>query len=186
MTPLQRIEAQLSADDYLTHRASASADPRLEKLFIGLGRDAQQRDWILSLSFTSDVAAAFGVESDADEPVYFQIFLPLPFLVPGECLAEAARLILHLNRLLPAGAFGLSDPEGAAYFQITQIEESHELSPRKIGELVGLAAFFGRDFGAYIEALARGTKTRIEIITALESAGVTLHDIPPQPGAARH
>lgn len=186
MTPLERLESHLNAGNYVTHRAVASADNPIEKLYIALGGDAQHRDWILTLAYTSDIAAAFGVDAEAAEPVYLQAFLALPFVVPGERLAEAARLILHLNRLLPAGAFGMSDPEGAVYFQITQVEKTQDLSPEMVRELVALAAFFGREFGARIEALACGARTRAEIIADLADGGIALHDILPQPGIALH
>ncbi|HAO33708.1 MAG TPA: hypothetical protein DCQ84_12255 [Candidatus Competibacteraceae bacterium] len=186
MTPLQRLASQLNASDYVTHRHVVSLEPPVEKLYVALGSDEQQRDWILTLTYTSDVAAAFGVETGAAEPVYLQAFLALPVMVPYERLAEAARLILHLNRLLPAGAFGLSDPEGAVYFQLSQAADTHELSAAMIQELVALAAFYGREFGARIEALARGVNSRVEIIADLEAAGIALHDLLPQAGVARH
>lgn len=169
---LALIENILKEEDFATFLMPISEDNLFERLFVSLGQDDKSRDFTLQIHFINDVTNALGVDDDPEDAFILQFFLLLPYNIPHNKVNEASRVILTLNRILPVGAFGLSEDDGLAYFQYNLACEERTVSEKVIKEVVSIIGFFSSEFSARIEQVAEGKITREALIQELAQAGI--------------
>ena len=181
-SPLSRIAQILDDEDFAVHFLPATEEAPVDSLYVHLFEDDEERPHVLQLLFTNDVANAVGVPDDPDDAVYLQLTHVMPFKVPAERHAEVAFLLFYLNRLLPSGAFGLSDTENVVFYRDCVTSPDREVDEIVAVESVSTANFFIELFSPEIEAVATGETTRKDVIEKLTADGMIAAPVLPFPG----
>ncbi len=173
---LSGIQTILDDEDFATYLMPISEDNLFERLFIGLGQDSQSRDLTLQIHFINDITNALGVDDDAADAYILQFFLLLPFTLNKTYMSEIARVVLTLNRILPIGAFGISEDDGMAYFQYNLICAEHKVDDKVLVEAVSIIGFFVSEFAPRIDQVSEGKISYEALIQELSHSGI---DFPP-------
>lgn len=184
-TPLQTIAKDLESKDFATYSPEVSKDNPFEQLYVSLGQDESERDFILQLVFVNDLASAMGVEQDSDDPFLLQFFLSFPFLAKKTTVNETALLALTLNRIIPLGAIGLSQAEGTLYFQYVLACPDDKPSSILIEEVVSMIGMFVTEFAPKLELVATGKKKSKEVVDEMEKLGLKIPPVMPPPNATQ-
>ncbi len=158
-SPLGIIEQLLKDEDFGTRLLEKSEERPFELLFVGVGEDAKKRGYTMQVHYVNDVASAVGGQDQPDDAYILQFFLVFPFLVDQEQLGPVGRAILAINRILPVGAFGLSEQEGTPYYQYN-LASSERLKDKKVLlEIMSIMGFFTCEFSTNFEAISKGEMT---------------------------
>ena len=117
-TPLTIIQQDLLADEYDARLLGIDDENSYKRLFVVFDRDDKGRDQILQPMFINDVLNLSGQPDEPKNMHLLQFALEPPFQVPEASLPEVAPLLLTLNRVLPIGTLGLTEPERRVYFHV--------------------------------------------------------------------
>ncbi|HQU08708.1 MAG TPA: hypothetical protein PLV25_01965 [Opitutales bacterium] len=173
-SPLTRLESLLQDEDFTTHLESVTPEHPVEQLFVALGQDDKGRSHTVTIHYVNDVTNALGGTDAPEDAIILQFFLPLPYECKPEHMDAFARMALVVNRLLPVGAFGITDPEGMAYLQYNLATGNRNVEAKVICEVLGMMAFFTNEFGPKIEAVGLGELSRDQYVEELASGGIDL------------
>lgn len=168
-TPLGLIEQDLREEGFGTHHLVVDADNQYERLLVMLGRDEHDRDYFLQLTFVNDIMNVLGQPDQPENAYLLQFSSEFPFKIKIESFAEAARLLLTLNRILPVGALGLSEADQTLNYNYVLVLPDREVDDVVVTEIVDIAMFFIRNFAPLIEAVTTGTRSREEVVEELKS-----------------
>ncbi len=173
-TPLALIRDLLEEEDFSTELVQQSEGQPFERLLVSLGADDKHRPFTLQMHFVNDVTGALGGFDDPEDIFLLECFLPFPFQAKPEYQTETARVLLALNRLLPIGAMGMSEPDGTVYIQYNLACLTRATDEKVLLEVVGMMGFFTGEFGPKIEAIGDGSLSRETYLADLANAGIQL------------
>ena len=176
-TPLQSIEAVLKEENFATKHIPVSKDHPFEQLYVSLGQDEQKRPYIIQMHFVNDVTNALGGQDEPSDAYILQLFIVFPFLVEIDQKDSVARLLTTLSRILPVGAFGMSDEDGTPFYQYNLACKERAVDEKVLLEVVSIMGFFSSEFGKQIEEVASGKKTREALLSELAEAGISFPPI---------
>lgn len=166
-TPLTVIQQDLLADEFDARLMEIDDENPVERLFVVFDQDEKGRDQILQLVFINDMLNLSDQPDEPDDMFLLQFTLELPFRVQESALAEVARLLLALNRVIPVGALGLAEPERQVYFNYVLSCSDREVEDVVAANIVGIVEFYIPSFAVLIEAVAEGSRTREDVIKQL-------------------
>lgn len=177
-SPLAALLEPLEDLEYYADLQPVEQDGLYEKLYLALDvdEDRPELEYGLEIFFINDVLEAFSAEDEAEDAVITQFMLVLPFRFPVESFVEVMRLCNLVNRLLPLGAFGLSEDDDAVYLRYCLATESRAVAPEVVIEVVQALEFACREYGPHFEGVALGRSTSGDFRAKFEESG---HRIPP-------
>lgn len=158
-SPLSEMEDVLMEEDFQTLLQPVDEENFYEKLHVSLGEDERGRQFNVQIHFINDVNRAQGSEDEPEDIVLLQMFLLLPYSITDTTLLPTARLILMLNRILPLGAFGISEVDGAMFYQYNCGLIDRVMDPDVLVESLRMIGFFITKFTDLIEEVATGSRT---------------------------
>lgn len=172
-SPLEALVGPLEELEYFSELQRAGDDGAYERLHISLNPDELHPDRIHSLEvfFLNDVAEAFGDEEEEEDAVIAQFMLLLPVKFPLESYLHVMRYCNLVNRLLPVGAFGLSEQDGAVYLRHCLATESRNIPPDLMIEVVRALEYACRQYGPHFESVGSGAKTYDDLVLEFETSG---------------
>lgn len=176
-SPLAALACPLEDLEYYVDLQRIEDNGLYEKLYLALdvNDERPELEYGLEVFFINDVMEAFGDETGGDEPVIAQFMLVLPFQFPGETMLEAMRLCNYVNRLLPLGAMGVSEEDGAVYLRYCLAAESRAVPEAVVIEVVQALEFACREYGPYFERIALGQAIVADFLAKFRESG---HQIP--------
>ncbi len=187
-TPLNFIAEVLEDADFPVVFQEKNENSPVEQVFIPLEHDKEELSGALQILFINDLTKTLGVteeDEDEDDVQLLQFFMLCPFQCKAETCSEVALLILALNRILPIGAFGMSQKEHTIYFQYVLALEDQEdaVNPMVILEVVSMISMFVIEFIESIALVAKGEKTADALLEEMEAKGMVLPPLgfPQQP-----
>ncbi len=180
-TPLQLIAEFLEEETFDTKIVPPSKEHPFERLLVSLGQDEQERLFTMQLHFVNDITSSMGNVEDPDDIILLECFLLFPFKVEAKYFSEVARLILTVNRLVPVGALGMSEPDGSVYLQYHLSSKDRNIDEKIILEVVNMIGFFTGEFAQKIEAVGNGTLEREAYLNELVQTGIVLAPLGDQP-----
>ena len=121
-TPLTVIQRDLQAEDYDARLLGIDDENLYERLFVVFDRDDKGRDCILQLMFINDVLNLSGQPDEPEDIFLLQFSLELPFRVPEASLADVARLLLALSRVLRGRCPGSDRTRAHGLFQLRAVQ----------------------------------------------------------------
>ena len=166
-TPLTLIQQDLLAEEFDARLLGIDDKNFYERLFVVFDPDDKGRDQILQIMFINDLLNLSGQADEPEDMFLLQFTLELPFRVPEAAAAEVARLLLALNRVLPVGALGMTEPEGTVYFNYALSNADRRVEDVVTANTVGLIEFYIPGFAKLIEAVADGSRKRQDVIKQL-------------------
>ena len=178
-SPLSEMEDILMEEDFQTLYQPVDEENFYEKLHVSLGEDEKGRQFNIQLHFINDVSRAQGGEDEPEDIVLLQMFLLLPYSITDATFMPTARLILMLNRILPLGAFGISEVDGAMYYQNNAGLTDRAMDPDVLVESMRIIGFFVTRFTDLLEEVATGARTFEAAAQALFDQGI---QVPPLTG----
>ncbi|WP_038160587.1 YbjN domain-containing protein [Verrucomicrobium sp. BvORR106] len=176
-SPLAILAGPLEDLEYYVDLKPVQEDGLYERLYLTLDVDEErpELEYGLEIYFINDVMEAFGSDTDAEEAVVTQFMLVLPFSFLAETLLEAMRLCNYVNRLLPMGAFGVSEEDGAVFLRYCLASESRAVPESVVIEVVQALEFACREYGPHFEKISLGQSAVKEFLGTFEESG---HQIP--------
>jgi hypothetical protein len=178
-SPLGIIEQLLKREDFGTRLLEKSEERPFELLFVGVGEDAKKRGYTMQIHYVNDVANAVGGHDTPDDAYILQFFLVFPFLIKREHRADVSRAILAINRILPVGAFGLSEQEGTPYYQYNLASSARLRDKKVLLEIMSIMGFFTSEFSPKFEAIGDGQITCDALFAELAKGGIVFPPITP-------
>lgn len=177
-TPLNFIAEVLDEGDFPVVYQEAGEQSPVEQVFVPFEHEKEALSSSLQILFINDLVKTLGIdqEEEEDEVQLLQFFLLCPFQCTADTVREVALFILALNRILPVGAFGLSQKEGTIYFQyVLALEDQGDaLDPDLILEVVSMINMFVLEFIENISLVAKGEKTSDALLKEMEEKGMAL------------
>lgn len=211
-TPLAAIAAALEDSGMMVVLDQLDPDLPLERLSLLLTTDRLGRDIVLQLMFINDINESVALSADLaglaedddtdefetdefdadeeDEDATLLLFsIVLPFKATAETAVETMRVLLAVNRLLPIGAFGYSESDGALYLAYPlALEDKAALTPLVLEEIINMLGFAAESYGELLESAASGAASASEILADLRDAGLEMPGVgdPPAMRQQRH
>ncbi|GAB4276756.1 MAG TPA: hypothetical protein DIU37_02630 [Opitutae bacterium] len=178
-SPLAVIEQTLKEEKFATRLLEKDNERPFDLLFAGIGEDEKKRGYTVQLHFVNDVTNAVGGADEPEDAYLLQFFLVFPYLIEASKKAEVARAMLAINRILPIGAFGMSEQEGTPYYQYNLACADRSVDGTVLLEILSIMGFFTSEFSPKFEAISEGTDTFDSLIEALSKGGIVFPPITP-------
>lgn len=178
---LEAIAEYLKAEEFPVYLPKPTPDLQLDQLYVGLFKDEAGRDYVLQVVYVNDLAKSTGVTAEENEILLLQFFVSFPFKAEQTFLGDISSLILTINRILPLGAFGLSQKEGTIYFQYILASETKQISKLVSVEVTNIIGMFVKEFAPKLASVATGEKTVDEVLKEMESTGLVIPSVEPMP-----
>jgi hypothetical protein len=175
MTPLRLIQEVVEDLEYETEYLAPEEQIPYERLHVLLGIDRENRASKLQLHFINDVALAVSGAEDLEEThdaVLLQFMLLFPGRVDAGYFGALAEYLLQLNRILPVGAFGISQPDGTVYYQYILALPEREVDENVLIEVIQMIDFFVGRFRLNIDRVSRGVATAAVVLDELRGEGL--------------
>jgi hypothetical protein len=177
---LQDIAAALEQNGLRVKLEKIDTGIETGKLYLLLWADEQQRDVVVEIMFLnelSDSMAGSDPQYDADDEdsitlLHFSILLP--FRIERTAVAEAMRIAFMVNRLLPLGAIGCSEADGAFYLSYQLALPEPALPALVLQEVINLLSFAVETYATLLELAGRGELTAEELTEQLRQNGSEL------------
>lgn len=186
-TPFSALQAVLTENDYSTTLLPIDDENPYEKLFVSIGDDELGRLFAIQMHFVNDIALVLGGEEESDDAMVLQFFVLMPYIAAAGTFGELARAMIYVNRILPVGTFGFSEPDGGIFFQYNLVQNDRSVPDDVLLEVVQMIATFVVKFTPMIESIAQGNRTADDLKQQLlEEDGITLPPLiaPAHPGQA--
>ncbi len=174
---LEKYAAAVQEAGYRAWVVPSDAVKKVSELFCLVHVDEQDRNYVIHGMYGHELGEALGSPRTANEIILLQLSMPLPFPVQETMLADTALLLHTLNLLVPVGQFILSEQEGLIIFRTILTHTDEELAPALVVEAIQMARYFTLQFSAFIEPVAVGNVTHLQMIAALSEKGVQLPTI---------
>ena len=178
-TPLAALVEPLAELEYYADHQPAGEDSIYEKLSVTLNVEEEhpEREYSLEIFFINDVTEAFGDDDEEDDAVITQLMLVLPFRISTEAYLDVMRYSQLVNRLIPVGAFGLSEDDGAVYLRHCLATESRAIPRDILIEVVTALEYACREYAPQFETISSRRKTYDDIVREFEVAGRALPSV---------
>jgi hypothetical protein len=183
LPPLQEIGEQIEREDYPFEFLPANgADRPVDLLLVSLGEESGV-SLVIEMIFVNDLLLTMGIPEEYDDAMVLQFLLRLPIAFEPGAAPELALFLATLSRVMPAGAFGLSEEDGTVYHQYalhlpTRAAETEVL----VSVIAGTHALL-RILLPEIKEVAAGTLKRQEALKRLSGKGVNIPGMGPGPVA---
>jgi hypothetical protein len=102
------------------------SEPDFQQLMLLLGQDDKERPFWLQVRII-DPKATKSFPASSENFALLNFFLLFPYQIPTERLSDIGRLVLAANKTLPLLGFGLSEAEGALFYQYNLPLNHHKL-----------------------------------------------------------
>lgn len=178
-SPLAVIEQALIEEKFATRLLEKDSERPFDLLFTGIGEDEKKRGYTVQIHFVNDVTNAVGAVDEPEDAYLLQFFLVFPYLVEQSKKAEVGRAMLAINRILPIGAFGMSDEEGTPYYQYNLACPERAVSKKVLLEVLSIMGFFTSEFSPKFEAISEGQDTFESLVETLSKGGIVFPPITP-------
>ena len=165
--------------EYFADHHPATAEGQHESLYIPLDVEDEahpEREYGLEVFFINDVLEAFGDQEEDEDAIIAQFMLILPFRIPVDYYLDTLRYCGVANRMLPIGAFGLSEQDGAVYLRYCLATESRAIPQVVLLEVVSAMEYSCKEYGSQFEKISKGELTVDEYLREMEASG---HALPP-------
>jgi hypothetical protein len=111
-------------------------------------------------------------EEEAENTLFLQYFVELPFEVSGEGLSRVAALLPEINNRLVLGHLGISAGKGRAHYRYVQALPLDRIVSREaVADVLVLVTYTPQLFGELLERVAMGSislgQARLELATRL-------------------
>jgi hypothetical protein len=180
--PLQTLSETLEDLDYAVKFLPASKEIPIDILLVHLG-DTPEQNFILEMTFVNDLLAIQGIPEEFDDSLVLQFLVRYPFSFAESAAAELALLLLRLNAIVPAGAFGLDEKVGTIFLRHALHLNEREVSEIVLDDILGSIDTFVTAFAPAIQEVAWGQKSRQEVLEALQNDGFTFPPMLPGPAS---
>ena len=179
LTPLGSLIEPLEDLEYIATLHRVESDGLIETLHVLLDGAPDRTGLLFNLEICimNDLMQAFGDEDEADEAIITQFMLVLPFSFTPESYLEVMRLCNIINRLLPVGAFGLSENDGAVYLRYCLTSASRYIDDVVIAETVQALEFACREYGPHFEKASQGEAAASDFLRKFAESGHTLPSV---------
>jgi hypothetical protein len=176
-SPLARLMEPLEELEYYADHLAITEDGMYERLQLRLEVDESrpELEYSVEIYYINDVMEALGAEMEGEDAILTQFMLVLPFRFPIEAFIEAMRLCNIVNRLLPMGAFGLSEQDDAVYLRYVLATETRAIPGDVLIEVVQAFEHACQEYGPHFEKIAQRESTADAFIAAFEASG---HPLP--------
>ena len=172
--------------DYsVTHSPPGEGAP-FERLHVLLGVDSGERPLSLQLYFINDAELAVGGGENQDDTldaILLQFALLFPTPVAAGNSPGVMEYLMHINRILPVGAFGVSPPDGIIYYQYNLALPEHDVDENVLIEVVQMSDFFVNRFLENIGKVSVGILTAESALQQMRDEGLFPPPIGVQPSA---
>lgn len=178
-SPLAALLEPLEEFEYFADHQPAGDESLFERLYISLNVDDAQpdREYGVEVFFINDVTEAFGAVEEEEDAVIAQFMLLLPFRIQVEGYLEVMRFCNLVNRMLPLGAFGLSEQDEAVFLRYCLAAESRTIPHDVLLEVVSAMEYACRAYAPQFEALSTGARKYDDVVREIEEAGQQLPSV---------
>ena len=178
-SPLAALIEPLEEFEYFADHQSAGDESPFERLYISLNVEDPQpdREYGLEIFFINDVTEAFGDQEAEEDAIIAQFMLILPFRIQIDAYLEVMRYCNLVNRMLPIGAFGLSEQDEAIYLRYCLATESRAVPHDVLIEVVSAVEYACKAYASQFEALSTGTKKYDDYVREFEQTGQQLPSV---------
>lgn len=183
-TPLRQIGTLLRSAGLQIQISGAGPDIPLERLDVRLQQDDAGRDLVLSMLYVNDFALtdealtgvmeddATGGDDEDDETILLHLSVILPFSATDATATDSIALMMELNRILPAGAFGYSRPDHGLFLAYVLVLDSAEsITGVTLNSLLQLFSFALEAYAPMIESVATGALSFAQVLSEIEQQG---------------
>lgn len=178
MSPLEALIAPLEEFEYFADHQPVGDESLFERLYISLHVDEESpREYGVEIFFINDVTEAFGDQEEEEDAIIAQFMLILPFRIRIEGYLEVMRFCNLVNRMLPIGAFGLSEQDEAVFFRYCLATESRAIPHDVLLEVISAIEYACRVYALQFEALSIGARKYDDIVREIEEAGNQLPSV---------
>ena len=175
LTPFSRLAGVLQQLGLPARLIPASDESPVEQLLVSIDEATppdQDSRYVLQMFFPSDVAEAArlaaGQPPNEDETAILQFMMSLGMQVPPDRQLEVYRLMSLFNRMLPVGAFDLTE-EDVVYLRYALLADTKtDITIPQVVEVLELLGFFVPHMAPAIAAVLSGEQTREQAIEATE------------------
>lgn len=181
--PLQIIAEALADENYASEYLPANDNRPIDMLLVSLTGENSSEPVILELTFTNDLLLKAGVEENIDDAMILQFLVRYRFSFAKESAAELALLLMALNRVLPVGAFGLSEDVGTVYLQYALFLPSRMVDQDVLGTIVAGIDSLATDLIEPIQAVGGGQRNAQEALQQLQEQGLIIPPMLPGPAS---
>jgi putative sensory transduction regulator len=179
LSPLQTLVAPLEELEYFCDHRPVGNETPYESLYISLNVDEErpERAYGLEMFFLNDLAESLGDEEQEEDAIIAQFMLVLPFPIPVEAYLDVMRYCGLVNRLMPVGAFGLSEDDGAVYLRHCLATADRIIPEIVLIEVVTALEYACKEYGAQFEELSTGKKTYEDHVARFDEAGLPIPSV---------
>ncbi|HEY9840101.1 MAG: YbjN domain-containing protein [Candidatus Sericytochromatia bacterium] len=175
LTPFSRLAGVLQQLGLPAMLIPASDESPVEQLLVSIDEATppdQDSRYVLQMFFPSDVAEAARLAAsqppNEDETAILQFMMSLGMQVPPDRQLEVYRLMSLFNRMLPVGAFDLTE-EDVVYLRYALLADTKtDITIPQVVEVLELLGFFVPHMAPAIAAVLSGEQTREQAIEATE------------------
>jgi hypothetical protein len=178
-SPLEALIEPLEEFEYFADHQPAGDESLFERLYISLHVDEAQpdREYGVEVFFINDVTEVFGDQEEEEDAIIAQFMLILPFRIQIDGYLEVMRFCNLVNRMLPLGAFGLSEQDEAVYLRYCLAAESRAIPHDVLMEVVSAMEYACRAYSSQFEALSTGAMKYDDIVREMEGNGQQLPSV---------
>ncbi|RBP46188.1 hypothetical protein DES53_102574 [Roseimicrobium gellanilyticum] len=178
-SPLEALIEPLEEFEYFADHQPAADESVFERLYISLNVDDPQpdREYGVEVFFINDVTEAFGAQEEEEDAIIAQFMLILPFRIQVDGYLEIMRFCNLVNRMLPLGAFGLSEQDEAVFLRYCLATESRAIPHDVLLEVVSAMEYACKAYASQFEALSAGTMKYDDIVREVEESGQQLPSV---------
>jgi hypothetical protein len=157
----KKIEADLNKEGYNTYILPVNKENAVEQLLVSTMTESEAP--VIQIVFVNDLLAASGMVDAMNDTFILQFFAALPLQADKAKIGELYQLITVFSRVLPVGAFGLSE-DGGIYFRYSLMSLDRNISSRLVVELVKLISFFINKFSVHLNSFISGRKSLNDVL----------------------
>jgi hypothetical protein len=178
-SPLEALIEPLEEFEYFADHQPAGDESAFERLYISLNVEDPQpdREYGVEVFFINDVTEAFGDREAEEDAIIAQFMLILPFRIQIDSYLEVMRYCNLVNRMLPIGAFGLSEQDEAVFLRYCLATESRAIASEVLIEVVSAMEYACKSYASQFEELSTGTKKYDDYAREFEQSGQQLPSV---------
>jgi hypothetical protein len=181
--PLKTIATALEEEDFAAKFFPSSEDRPLDMLLVSLSEPGGE-PCLVEMTFPQDLLYASGQEESIEDAFTLQFLLRYRFSFDDALTADVALLLHRLNRLVPVGAFGMSEDVGTIFLQYALILPSREADADVLATILSSFETFAPMLAPLIEEVGSGRRTIESVIESLEDEeGIVIPPMLPGPAS---
>ncbi len=145
----------------------------LDILYVSFGLDDQDRDVLIQINMIEQDLSGHDtfIKTKLEPKKYhiIQFFLPFPFLVEDEHIADIARLIFVVNKSLIFPGYEFSEVDRAIYYRYI-LMTSNGIDGRILLQIIGAISEFYETFADIFEDIALGRCSLIDVVNEIKES----------------